>query len=98
MLSVGHTYWQLPSHRPAVMMATTFIQSSEPEMWSDREANGSWRQVQPPDCFWLVAISEKQELGYCNLQLLNDLPAMVRIQDGRQASKSRKQECVYVVF
>ena len=90
MLSVGHTYWQLPSHRPAVMMVTPFIQNSEPEMWTDREPNGSWRPVQAPDAFWLVAISEKQELGYCNLQLLTDLPRIVRIQEGRQASKSRK--------
>jgi len=69
------------------MMATSFVQCSEPEMWTDRDANGSWTPVQPPDSFWLVAISEKQELGYCNLHLLADLPKQVRIQEGRQATK-----------
>ena len=71
-------------------MATSFVQCSEPEMWSDRHPNGSWTEVSPPDSFWLVAISEKQDLGYCNLQLLSDIPRVVRIQEGRLASNNKE--------
>jgi hypothetical protein len=72
-------------------MAVSYVQASEPDQWSDRDPNGSWSQVQPPDSLWLVAISEKQELGYSNNQLLRDLAVNVRIQEGRPASANNRE-------
>jgi hypothetical protein len=76
-------------------MALSYVQASEPENWSDRDANGIWDHVPPPDSLWVVAISEKQDLRFCNNKLLSDLALNVRIQEGRPASnKSTHYDCV----
>jgi hypothetical protein len=93
--------YQLQHHKPAVIMALSYVQASEPENWSDRDANGTWSHAPPPDSLWLVAISEKQDLRYSNNQLLRDLAVNVRIQEGRPASTNNKVSlcvCIYLSY